>query len=227
MRIHKYGTKILRKVARKVRDDFPVSDYSHSMFKTVKKMRGGGLSCPQIGESKRMFVVYTKDLKEVFINPEIEYLGEKVSDSETSLSLPKIKGDIPRYDKIKITYTDVNWDSKERVFEGHLARIIQQSYDHLDGLLFIDYLSDEKMKEIGNSLDKLSMGKEESISPNFGYRPSIRASTSYSDRAWTTSSRPIDMSNVFGESIISDDFDDTGSVDFNDIEDIETDDSTF
>ena len=167
MRITKYGAKILRKVARDVRDDYPTGDMASSMFSTLKKNGGVGLALPQVGESKRMFVINVDGLKRTFVNPTIEYLGEKVPMMEGCLSIPGIEMEVFRHEKVRVHYWTSRWNEKTEEFSGLAARVIQHEYDHLDGILFIDYLSEEERKSIRQLLDKISNTSEKSVTPRF------------------------------------------------------------
>lgn len=148
------------------------------MFETMYEASGVGLAAPQIGRSIRLFIVdgspfaETDDDEEedpkavgmdgfikVFINPILEEeSGEKWGFHEGCLSIPKIREEVFRHEKIKISYYDENWEFHEDEFDGYKARIIQHEYDHIDGILFTDHLSVLKKRLLGKRLTNISQG---------------------------------------------------------------------
>ena len=147
-----------------------------NMLYTMYKSPGIGLAAPQIGISKRFFVIdvdYNREETEedsgeyvlsdfapkVFINPIIEEeSGEEWGFNEGCLSIPKIREEVFRKEKITISYYDENWALKEEVYDGYAARIIQHEYDHIDGVLFTDHLSPLKKRLLKNKLQNISKG---------------------------------------------------------------------
>jgi len=145
-----------------------------NMFETMYEAQGVGLAAPQVGLSIRMFVVdaspfgedeedpeaqKVKDFKEVFINPEItENYGEAWAFQEGCLSIPTIREDVVREDKIKIRYYDRTWNLKEVEYDGYAARIIQHEYDHVEGILFTDHLKPLKKRFLKKKLGEISKG---------------------------------------------------------------------
>ncbi len=104
-------------------------------------MEGVGLSAVQIGILKRIFVVFFDDgTFRFFVNPKIKPVGdEKITDTEGCLSIPDVLVPVPRYEKIKITYQDLEGNTYKEIYKGFYARVIQHEVDHLDGKLIIDY----------------------------------------------------------------------------------------
>jgi peptide deformylase len=140
------------------------------MFETMYNADGIGLAAPQIGLSKRIFVIDATplaedfpeltDFKKVFINARIiERDGEPVSDQEGCLSIPGISEDVERPTKIKIRYVDVDFNEYEEVYEGWAARVIQHEYDHIQGILFVDHLTPLKKRLLKRKLTAISKGK--------------------------------------------------------------------
>ena len=104
---------------------------------------GVGLAAPQIGCSLRAFVVCEHNTPvKVFINPQIEYLGEDIDSEEGCLSIPGVRAKRKRNTIVKVTFQTTSGDTVEKVYEGLTAIIIQHEYDHLKGELFIDKLDD-------------------------------------------------------------------------------------
>ena len=102
--------------------------------------RGVGLSAPQIGVSKRAFIidVAQEDIYYEMINPELSGMKGRGEAWEGCLSVDGVEGLIPRADKLRVRYTDRDWRDHELEAEGYIARIIQHEYDHLEGVIFRD-----------------------------------------------------------------------------------------
>ena len=164
-----YGSSVLRKKADEIkRDETDVKKLSDDMFETMENADGIGLAAPQIGISKRIFVVdgtmledeKMKNFKKVFINPKIiSESGENWGFEEGCLSIPSIRENISRKTDIEITYFDENWNQFTDHFDGMKARVIQHEYDHIQGKLFTDYLPSLKRKLLANKLNEISKGK--------------------------------------------------------------------
>ena len=100
-----------------------------------------------------------ENFKKVFINPIIEEeSGEEWGFNEGCLSIPKIREEVFRKEKILVSYYNEKWELKEERFEGYSARIIQHEYDHLDGVLFTDHLSPLKKRLLTKKLQNISKG---------------------------------------------------------------------
>jgi len=166
-----YGSPVLRKVAKDIDKDYEgLDEFIENMFSTMYSSDGIGLAAPQIGKSIRLFVMDAspfeedypelKDFKKVFINAQItERSGEPYLFNEGCLSIPNLREDVERPEKIKIEYYNVNWEFCVEEYEGIVARIIQHEYDHLDGKMFTDRLSSLKKKMITGKLRNISKGK--------------------------------------------------------------------
>ncbi len=163
-----YGDSVLReKCSDIIKGEIDTKILSDDMFETMSHADGIGLAAPQIGIPKRMFVVDgssldDKDLssfKKVFINPKIEdQHGDEWEFEEGCLSIPGVRGVVLRKPNITISYFDENWISRKESFSGMKARVIQHEYDHIEGKLFVDYLSPLKRKLIKNKLSEISRG---------------------------------------------------------------------
>jgi peptide deformylase len=163
-----YGSPILRQVAREINRDHPnLQTLISDMFDTMYKSDGMGLAAPQIGKSVRLFVVDAtsladedpalQDFKKAFINPKLELIGEEtLVMNEGCLSLPKLREDVDRHNKVRISYFDENWNYFEEEFEGLKARVIQHEYDHLDGIMFIDRINPLRRKLLQGKLNDIT-----------------------------------------------------------------------
>lgn len=177
-----YGDPVLKKEGEEIDQDYPgLKDLISNMFETMYHAQGVGLAAPQIGKSIRLFVVDgapfaereedededpmavgMENFKKVFINPIIEdESGEEWGFNEGCLSIPKIREEVFRREKIKVSYYDENWVFMEEEFEGYAARIIQHEYDHIEGILFTDHLSSLKRKLLTKKLQNISKGEVE------------------------------------------------------------------
>ena len=112
------------------------------MFETMHHARGIGLAAPQVGRTERLAVIEIEGEPLVVINPEIvETSSGKAKAEEGCLSIPDIYADVERPKDVVVRAMDV--DGKEYEIEATelLARCLQHEIDHLDGKLFLDYLS--------------------------------------------------------------------------------------
>src|SRR4028119_65165 len=164
-----FGDPVLKKVAADIeKGSTDVKQLSEDMFETMYESSGVGLAAPQIGKSIRIFVVdgepldeeKLKDFKKTFINPTIlEESGEKWAFEEGCLSIPGIRADVFRKEKLRIRYFDTDWNEHTEEYDGLAARIIQHEYDHLQGILFTDYLSPMKKRLLKSKLTDISRGQ--------------------------------------------------------------------
>ncbi len=163
-----YGDAVLRKRATDINKGTDLKQLILDMYETMYAAHGIGLAAPQIGKSIRLFVVdgttledepTLKDFKQAFINPVIlDETGTEWNFEEGCLSIPNIREDISRKEKITVRYFDENWQLKEEYFDGMKARIIQHEYDHIEGKLFIDYLTPLKKRMLKGKLADISKG---------------------------------------------------------------------
>jgi len=168
-----YGDPVLRQKTNEIEKDYPdLHSLIQNMFETMYAAYGVGLAAPQIGLPIRLFVIdgepYAddepdmKDFKKVFINPEIsDESGNLWSYNEGCLSIPDIREDINRKEKIVIHYFDENWNEHEETYTGLAARIIQHEYDHIEGKLFTDKVSPLRKAMLKGKLDAISKGNVE------------------------------------------------------------------
>ena len=173
-----YGNPVLKRKADEIPENFEgLSSLLTDMFETMYAAKGVGLAAPQIGESIRLFIVDgspfaneegeeidpkaigIEGFKKVFINPIIEEeSGDLWPFQEGCLSIPKIRENVSRKERICVSYYDENWSFHRDEFDGYKARIIQHEYDHLEGILFTDKLSPLKKKLLSKRLGNVSIG---------------------------------------------------------------------
>ena len=128
------------------------------MLETMYEAEGIGLAATQIDVHKRLLLIdisENRDCPQVFINPEIEILEDELSEyDEGCLSVPGFYESVSRPRMVKIMAQDSKGEKFEQVAENILATCIQHEIDHLDGKLFVDYLSILKRQRIRSKLEK-------------------------------------------------------------------------
>jgi peptide deformylase len=164
-----YGDPVLRQKAKDIEKGTDLKQLIQDMYETMHAASGIGLAAPQIGKAIRLFVVDgtsledeedMEDFKKAFINPVIlEEEGEAWEFEEGCLSIPNIREKVSRAEELTIRYYDENWVEHEETYDGMQARIIQHEYDHIEGKLFVDYLTPLKKKLLKGKLTDISKGK--------------------------------------------------------------------
>lgn len=126
------------------------------MFNVMRRLKGIGISAPQIGSNKRICIVEPNpSISYVLINPVIiEASGIKEGD-EGCLSFPNIRVNIKRPTHIKVEALDVNGELKTYEVDNEVARIFCHEIDHIEGILMIDYLSNLKKDVVKRKMNKL------------------------------------------------------------------------
>lgn len=135
----------------RIRDD-EMQTLVDDMFETMLEAKGVGLAAPQIGLSLQLFVYAAVDpdapssqepeLK-VLINPMIEPVaGELIYDWEGCLSIPDLRGLVPRHPEVRVHGLDRHGESVNYLAEGYEARIVQHEFDHLNAVVFLDRMRD-------------------------------------------------------------------------------------
>lgn len=174
-----YGHPVLRTVCPDIDANYPdLKQLIADMWETMYHSNGVGIAAPQINKAIRLFVVDTvqivegfdeedkkeypneQPIKQVFINAEvISTEGDLWAYNEGCLSIPKIREDVKRHQKVTIKYCDENFQEKTETFDGITARVILHEYDHIEGKLFIDLLAPLKRKLLKKKLNDISEGK--------------------------------------------------------------------
>ncbi|RYJ41830.1 peptide deformylase [Flavobacterium beibuense] len=173
-----YGDPVLRKKCVDVAQDDPnLKQIVADMYETMYNAYGVGLAAPQVGLGIRIFVVdaspFAEDeelskeeqeqlsnFKKTFINPTIlKEEGEEWGFNEGCLSIPEVREDVYRHERITIEYYDEDFNKHTDVFDGLAARVIQHEYDHIEGILFTDRISSLKKRLIQKKLQNIMEGK--------------------------------------------------------------------
>ncbi len=159
--IRTYGDFVLRQVADPVKAiNKAIKNISEKMVEAMLRANGVGIAAPQIGVAKRIIVFDLDGKLYILINPEIiETSEEEEENLEGCLSIPGV--DAPVVRKLRAQVRGITLDEKEIEVEGEglMARALQHEVDHLDGILFIDYLTPVRRRSVLN--DYMRQQREE------------------------------------------------------------------
>ena len=163
LKILKYGDPVLRKKVQNVSDFTNLPYLVEQMFNTMHEENGIGLAANQVGYSLNLLVLDTSNLEGeedcnpyILINTEIISLNGSSIMEEGCLSVPDIRAEIERPETIIIKFQDLEQNFHEETFTGLISRVIQHELDHLNGKLFVDYLSPAKKILIKKRLLEIS-----------------------------------------------------------------------
>ena len=132
------------------------------MVETMYDAPGVGLAGPQVGLSKRLFVLDDGETGPMFVaNPELEGLSGEIVEDEGCLSIPGPFYPTRRFARVRCRGLDVSGKPLEVVGEGLLARIFQHETDHLEGTLYIDLLDAEGKRAVLAELRRIELGLQE------------------------------------------------------------------
>lgn len=149
--IAQLGHPVLRTPAASV--ELPASSFVRSligdMIATLREANGVGIAAPQVYESLALFIVASRPSPRypdapvmeplAVINPVIvERSAEQTKGWEGCLSIPGIRGEVPRHERISVRFQTIDGEQVERELTGFVSRIFQHEYDHLNGLFFLD-----------------------------------------------------------------------------------------
>ena len=165
-----FGDPVLKKVAEPLAVGTDVTALVADMYETMYAANGVGLAAPQINKSIRLFIIDSTAMQEegeedkgkkiAFLNPEIvEESGEPWAYEEGCLSIPGIRGAVTRCPNITVKYFDAEWKQHTERFDGLTARVIQHEYDHIEGKLFVDYMSSLRKQLLKGKLADITRGK--------------------------------------------------------------------
>jgi peptide deformylase len=167
--IYTYGTPVLRKKAASLRRvDNSVVELIMNMFETMRKAGGIGLAATQVGELHRVITIDLSEMEDhhdqkplVLINPTIVAGDGNWKMEEGCLSIPDVRDEVERAEHIRIRYKDTNFKDVELEADRMLTRVILHEIDHLNGVLFVDHLSPERLKAHEEELKKIERGEME------------------------------------------------------------------
>ncbi len=179
--VYLYGTKVLRAKAKPVKTlGNNVIKLVYDMVETMHAANGMGLAANQVGSLHRVIAVDITGVNEeerekkggqakitspelprkvVMINPVVRDKEGIWEMEEGCLSIPELHGAVERAEKIQVTYRDPNFEEKEILADGLLARVILHEIDHLDGVLFTDLLKKADKAFFKNDLGRIKDGE--------------------------------------------------------------------
>ncbi len=161
-KIFQYPDQVLREETKTITTfDSDLKQLVDDMVETMYDAPGIGLAAPQIGESLKLIVVdISKDREDehefmAMVNPEIvEHEGSQL-DEEGCLSVPELTAKVKRFQKITVTFQDLEGNEQKLETEDRFAVVLQHEIDHLNGILFIDHLSSLKRNLYKKKVKKL------------------------------------------------------------------------
>lgn len=157
-----YGDSILWEKTKPVKQvDDKIIELIRNMFDTMRNAQGVGLAANQVGSDKSLFVIDLKPVEEyeqfkpiVMINPEIVLeSAEEIIFEEGCLSLPNLRAEVSRPERIKVKYLDTDEKEQEIEADEFFARVILHEYDHLIGKMIPDRVTTEIKKSLKEELN--------------------------------------------------------------------------
>lgn len=158
LRISELGQPVLRARARDVESlsDPELQTLIDDMIRTCREVDGVGIAAPQVDRSLRLFIVASAPNPRypqapameplAMINPQVLWTSdEMVEDWEGCLSIPGLRGVVPRHRVITVSFFHRDGRRDERTFDGFLARIVQHEFDHIEGHVFVDRTDPRKL----------------------------------------------------------------------------------
>ncbi len=165
--------EILRKKTKPVtKVDAKLITLVENMFYTMDRASGIGLASPQVNLDLSLAIVdisvlddHKKEKPLVLINPEILDSHGEIEIEEGCLSIPDVRALVSRPKKIYLKYFDFDLNEVKTEVSGFFSRVIQHEIDHLNGILFVDHLSEDNKKVVKKQLAKIRKGKIETDYP--------------------------------------------------------------
>ena len=152
LKVARLGHPVLRKQSQPLSKDVQASSAIQTlidnMIETMVEYSGVGLAAPQIHESLQLAVIESKGPRgdiplTVLVNPTLQVLDSApLQDWEGCLSIPDLRGRVPRHAKLRVDCLDRNGKPQQIVAEGFFARVVQHEFDHLIGHVYIDRMPD-------------------------------------------------------------------------------------
>lgn len=153
--IAQLGNPVLRRVAEPIyhiHDDW-VQPLVDGLLATLHRANGVGIAAPQVGSSHRLLVIASRPNARypnapeidpiVMINPHlVDHADNVEKDWEGCLSIPGLRGLVPRYEAVEVEYTNRDNRLERTTLTGFIARIFQHEFDHLNGRVFLDHIED-------------------------------------------------------------------------------------
>jgi peptide deformylase len=153
LEVVRLGHPALRSTAEEVPEDWfgngRLVDLGRAMVRTMIEEQGVGLAAPQVADGLRLFTYWVPESDEhpeiaptILVNPEVRAIGDEIGDDwEGCLSIPGLRGLVPRFRRIKVKARTGDGESVSLTADGFHARVIQHENDHLDGVVFLDRMT--------------------------------------------------------------------------------------
>jgi peptide deformylase len=153
LEVVRLGHPALRSTAEAVPEDWFGSgrlvDLGRAMVRTMIEEQGVGLAAPQVADGLRLFTYWVPESDEhpevaptILVNPDVRAIGDEIEeDWEGCLSIPGMRGLVPRFRRVKAKARTVDGESVSLTADGFHARVIQHENDHLDGVVFLDRMT--------------------------------------------------------------------------------------
>jgi peptide deformylase len=160
--IRLYGDPVLRSKARDVNGiDDDLRGLAEDMIETMMDADGAGLAANQVGDLRRIIVVNfgggdsTEDVR-VLVNPEITGREGKMRMAEGCLSIPEIEEEVDRSESVTVDYLNLDGGMEKVEASGLQSAILQHEIDHLDGVLFVDRISQIRRRLLKGALKQIA-----------------------------------------------------------------------
>ena len=179
LKVARLGHPVLRQKAEPVASvDASIRELIDGLFDAMYRERGIGLAAPQVGASRRVFVVDVEGeggerAKLALVNPRMVRSGGSMVGEEGCLSIPGIHADVKRHAEVTFEGLDESGAHVTVHAQGLLARALQHELDHLDGVLFIDRVSAIRRKLLEPKLARIQAGEPEREAPDASASPSL------------------------------------------------------
>jgi peptide deformylase len=172
LEIVRLGHPALRASAEQVPEDWfgtgRLAELGRAMVNTMIEEQGVGLAAPQVAEGLRLFTYWVPESDEhpeiaptILVNPELRVIGEEVEDGwEGCLSIPGLRGLVPRARRIKVKARSVDGEAVSLTADGFHARVIQHEYDHLDGIVFLDRMTSSRSLAFEPEWERYVLGED-------------------------------------------------------------------
>ncbi len=172
LQIFQLGNPVLRQISQPVfhLQEEETQQFLDRLLKTLVDSNGVGIAAPQVGVSQRVLIIASRPSPRypnapemepvVMVNPHLVSHSEEIAqDWEGCLSIPGIRGLVPRYRAIEVEYTTHDGKLQRQELTDFVARIFQHEFDHLNGLMFLDRL--ESVRDIVTDQEYLKLIAEQ------------------------------------------------------------------
>ena len=172
LEIVRLGPPVLRSPAEEVPEDWFGSgrlvDLGLAMVRTMIEEQGVGLAAPQVADGLRLFPYWVPEDDDhpgiaptVLVNPEVRPIGDEREEGwEGCLSIPGLRGLVPRFRRIKVKARTVDGEPVSLTADGFHARVIQHENDHLDGVVFLDRMTSTQSLAFEPEWERYVLGSE-------------------------------------------------------------------